>query len=181
MPSSRPADSIIELPYRIAVLCYLYDGEGNVLLLHRKQSPNAGMYSPVGGKLHAQEGESPHECAVREIHEECDVEIAPEDIRLTGLITERAYEGETHWMLFLFEVTRAVDHDELGWAEFDEGTLEWVPMDEVLNRPIPDTDRKIMWRMVEEHRGGFFVVHIDCAVDPMKWSVTESVKPEFTP
>ena len=53
-------------------------------------------------------------------------------------------------------------------------------MDEVLDRPIPDTDRQIMWRMVQEHRGGFFVVHIDCSVDPMTWAVTESAKGELT-
>lgn len=32
------------LPYRIAVLCYLYDERGRVLLLHRRKSPNAGLY-----------------------------------------------------------------------------------------------------------------------------------------
>lgn len=176
MPS--PTNSITELPYKIAVLCYLYDDAGNVLLLHRTQSPNAGMYSPIGGKLHAHEGESPQECAIREIREESHAEIAPKDIRLTGMITERAYEGETHWMLFLFEVTRPIAHEELGWTVFEEGTLEWVPMDEVLKKPIPDTDRQIMWRMVQEHRGGFFVIHIDCSVKPMVWTVTESAKGE---
>ena len=45
------------LPYRIAVLCYLYDDEGRVLLLHRDQQPNIGMYSPVGGKVDIASGE----------------------------------------------------------------------------------------------------------------------------
>ncbi len=28
------------LPYKIAVLCYLFDEQGRVLLLHRKKQPN---------------------------------------------------------------------------------------------------------------------------------------------
>ena len=50
-----------QLPYRIAVLCYVYDDDGRVLLLHRAQSPNLGMYSPIGGKLEVSIGESPHD------------------------------------------------------------------------------------------------------------------------
>ena len=38
-------------PYKIAVLCYLYDEEGRLLLLHRRKPPNRDMYSPIGGKL----------------------------------------------------------------------------------------------------------------------------------
>ena len=39
----------IGLPYRIAVLCYLYDEHGKQLLLHRIKPPNADRYSPIGG------------------------------------------------------------------------------------------------------------------------------------
>ena len=57
------------LPYKIAVLCYLYDERGDLLLLHRNKAPNAGMYSPIGGKLEMADGEGPQESAVREIFE----------------------------------------------------------------------------------------------------------------
>ena len=53
------------LPYKIAVLCYLFDREGRVLLLHRERPPNRGLYSPVGGKLEQSLGESPTACAIR--------------------------------------------------------------------------------------------------------------------
>lgn len=168
--------SVGTLPYKIAVLCYLYDHDGRVLLLHRNKAPNAGMYSPIGGKLDVEEGEGPHQCAKREIHEEAGVDVKDSELRLAGVVSERAYEGQTHWLLFLFEVTRPIDPGEIAAYEMDEGNLEWVSPDDVEKLAIPETDRKFMWPNVREHRGGFFMVHIDCAVSPMTWSVLESVK-----
>jgi 8-oxo-dGTP diphosphatase len=164
------------LPYKIAVLCYLYDTEGCLLLLHRRKAPNAGMYSPIGGKLEMLEGEGPHECAVREIFEEAGLRIEPDAVRLTGIVSERAYEGQTHWLIFLFEVLRPIGRDEVHTMDFEEGRLEWIDVQRVHELPIPETDRRFMWPLVQEHRGGFFMVHIDCSVTPMIWTVTESVK-----
>lgn len=161
------------LPFKIAVLCYLYDEAGRVLLLHRRQMPNAGMYSPIGGKLHMHEGEGPHDCALREIEEETGLVCAREELHLTGIVTECAYQGETHWMMYLFEVTRPVGHDEIQWTEFKEGTLEWVDADEVERIAIPETDRLVMWPLVRAHRGRFFVAHIDCRQQPFRWTVHE--------
>ena len=168
--------SITDLPYKIAVLCYLYDEDNNLLLLHRAKEPNAGNYSPIGGKLEVNIGESPHACAVREISEEAGIHVEPHEIRLSGMLAEKAYfkdDTNTHWLLFLFEVTRPIQHEEIATMEFEEGTLEWVHVDEVENKNIPDTDRQIIWNLVKQHRGGFFAVDIDCSVNPFTWSIKE--------
>ncbi len=162
-------------PYQIAVLCYLYDEDNRLLLLHRAKPPNLGQYSPVGGKLEMADGEGVHECAVREIEEETGVTLDLDEIRMIGLVSERAYEGKGHWMIFLFESTRPIRHDELAWSEFDEGALEWIHVDEVADLDIPATDRTVMWPLVQSHRGGYFVVHIDCSKDPFTWRLHESV------
>jgi len=168
------------LPYKIAVLCYLYDDAGHVLMLHRRKAPNAGMYSPIGGKLEVTLGEGPHECAVREIWEEAGLRLGVRDVRLTGIVSEKAYEGQTHWLIFLFEVLRPVGRDEVHTMDFEEGKLEWVDVAKVHELAIPETDSKFMWPLVKDHRipggGGFFMVHIDCTVEPMTWTVTESRK-----
>ncbi len=171
---STPPVNHGSLPYRIAVLCYLYDADGQVLMLHRAKQPNAGLYSPIGGKLEVEIGEGPHDCALREIQEETGITLTDEDLRMTGIVSETAYANETHWLIFLFEVTRPIGHDEITAYTFDEGTLEWTDQDRVLDLNIPETDRKVMWPLVHEHHGGFFVVHIDCRKDPMEWTVQES-------
>lgn len=166
------------LPYRIAVLCYLYDHAGNVLLLHRRKMPNRDMYSPVGGKLEVRTGEGPHACARREVMEETGIDLAPEHLRLAGIVSETAYQQEMHWLIFLFEVTRSIDHAEIEHMDFDEGALEWVPPDMVPALDIPETDRRIMWPMVNTHRGGgFFMVHVDCCKPEMTWTTHESRLP----
>ena len=169
-----PAIDHRDLPYRIAVLCYLRDEEGRVLMLHRRKPPNRDMYSPIGGKLEVAEGEGPHQCALREIREEAGLVLDDDEVRLVGVVSETAYQRETHWLMFLFEVVRPVAHDEIAAMEFDEGRLEWVEEDRVERLDIPETDRTVMWPNVRRHRGGFFMAHIDCRVDPFEWRLVES-------
>ena len=165
--------SINNLPYKIAVLCYLYDKDNRLLLLHRNKEPNKGCYSPIGGKLEAAIGESPHACAIREIAEESGVHLKQSEIRLAGMLSESAYEDSTHWLLFLFEVTRNIDPSEICDLNIDEGVLEWVHVDEVEHKNIPNTDRAIIWTLVKQHRGGFFAVDIDCSSLPLTWEIKE--------
>ena len=185
--SEHSTDSIVgpydanALPYRVAVLCYLFDEDDRLLLLHRRKEPNSGRYSPIGGKLELEIGESPHACALREIEEEAGLALNPGELSMLGMVSETAYEGTTHWLIFLFEVTRAVAHEEIPEMEFDEGVLEWVPLDQVEQLDIPETDRRALWPTVQEHRGGFFAIHIDCNSDPFEWELLESMRPPAPP
>ncbi|MDG2424039.1 MAG: NUDIX domain-containing protein [Phycisphaerales bacterium] len=169
----EPSNQQHVLPHRIAVLCYLYDTNGRILMLHRAKPPNRHLYSPVGGKLETDQGECPWACARREIEEETGLKISAQDIRMFGMISETAYEASGHWLLYLFEVTRTIDPEELAFTEFDEGRLEWIDTDDVMDLPIPETDRQVIWPMAQKHKGGFFGVHIDCRTDPFTWSVVQ--------
>ena len=53
-------------PFRISTLVFLRDRKDRFLLLRRARRPNMGKWSPVGGKLDMDRGESPFECARRE-------------------------------------------------------------------------------------------------------------------
>ncbi len=161
------------LPYRIAVLLFLFDEQGHTLLLHRSKPPNQGMYSPVGGKLEQGEGESPTACAVRELWEETRLRVEPHDLHLTGIVSEAAYEGQTHWLMFLYELNRAVSREEVEHMEFDEGRLEWHPPEAISTLSIPESDRDVIWPLFHAHRGSFFMAHIDCRGERISWRVEQ--------
>ncbi|MAB83401.1 MAG: NUDIX hydrolase [Phycisphaerae bacterium] len=167
------ADNAQQLPYRIAVLCYLQDTRGRLLMLHRSKKPNAGMHSPIGGKLEIGIGESPHECARREIHEEAGLEIDPSDISFMGMVSEAGYEQAGHWLLFCFRVTRQIDPEEIPEYEFDEGVLEWVEQDDIASLNLPESDRTVLWPMVRKHPDEVFVAHIDCSKSPYQTTIHE--------
>lgn len=172
-PGGDPHD-VRSRPYRVAVLCYVWDERGRLLMLHRRKLPNVDMHSPIGGKLEVTIGESPHECALREIREEAGLELEQGAVRLFGIVSERAYQNEAHWLIFLFETTRPVRAELVTAVDFDEGRLHWVEPERVESLRIPETDRAVMWPNALRHRGGFFMVEIDCSVDPFAWRVVES-------
>ncbi|MBX3357056.1 MAG: NUDIX domain-containing protein [Phycisphaeraceae bacterium] len=169
------------LPYKIACLCDLRDRDGRILLLRRKKAPNLGLCSPIGGKLDMATGESPAQCAQREILEEAGIEVPIERLHLAGLISEASYEGAGHWLLFYYRVVGPV------WVEpvdMREGRLDWFRPDEIDSLPLPETDRKIIWPLVREGeqagaagRPAFFAVHIDCTEQggaaAMRWAVEQ--------
>lgn len=159
------------LPYRIAVLCELRDAQGRHLLIHRRRPPNQHLYSPIGGKLDVETGESPTQCARREIMEEAGIEVPIERLRLKGMISETAFEGAGHWLIFWYRVEGAV---EVAEQDIPEGRLEWRSPDEIGSLPVPDTDRRILWPLVIEHENGFFAVHVDCSGADLRWTVEQS-------
>jgi 8-oxo-dGTP diphosphatase len=178
MPPPAPAASD-PLPYKLACLCDLRDEQGRILLLRRLKSPNQGLCSPIGGKLDMTTGESPAQCARREIHEEAGIDIPIDRLHLMGLISESAFEGRGHWLLFLYRVLGPV---HVPPRDIREGTLEWFRPDQVDALPLPDTDRRIIWPLIRQHdartphgRPGFFAVHINCSpAGALDWSVEES-------
>lgn len=168
------------MPYRLACLCDLRDGAGRVLLLRREQEPNLGLCSPIGGKLDMARGESPAQCAQREIAEEAGLEVPLSRLHLLGVISERAYEGRGHWLIFLYRVLGAV---EVRARRIREGHLEWHAPEELGALPLPETDREIIWPLVQQHeatepggRPGLFVVHIDCGQGELRWTLEHSMR-----
>ncbi|MEM0914220.1 MAG: NUDIX domain-containing protein [Planctomycetota bacterium] len=159
------------LPYKIAVLCVLTDDAGRVLMLHRRKPPNRDLYSPIGGKLETTIGESPTRCAQREIAEEAGIDVPMDRLHLTGVVSESAYQGSTHWLIFLYEVVGPVVVER---EEFDEGRLEWHDRASLDGLPLPVSDREVIWPQFWAHRGGFFAVHIDCADEGIAWRLEQS-------
>lgn len=127
---------------KLATICYLDNGK-ELLLLHRnkkKQDVHAGKWIGVGGKLEA--GETPQECAVREIFEETGLRANP---ILKGIITFPEFTPDHDWYTYVFTATEF--EGEL--SECDEGTLEWVPYEDVLSKPTWEGDRTFLSWLLE--------------------------------
>ncbi len=160
------------LPYKIATLLYCFNEQDDVLLLERAQEPNRGLWSPCGGKLHTDAGESPYACACREAHEELGLVIRPSDLHLAGIVSEHGYLGQSHWLMFLFEVKKRLTtwppaHREGRFAFFSRAALETIS--------LPQTDREIIWPWFWKYRGGFFAAHCHCHPDGRNhWTIEET-------
>ncbi len=168
---------LANLPYKLACICDLVDDKGRHLLLHRKKAPNLGLFSPIGGKLDVHTGESPAQCAQREIHEEVGLDLPLERLHLLGMVAETAFEGKGHWLMFVYQVLGTV------WVEphdMREGRLDWYTREEMMKLDIPETDRKVILplmrkaeRQTANGKPGFFSVHIDCRETEMKWTIDQ--------
>lgn len=162
------------LPYKVATLLYCFNEEDEVLLMKRAQEPNLGLWSPCGGKLHTDEGESPYTCACREAHEELGLSIKSTDLHLTGIVSEHGYQGQSHWLMFLFEVKRRLTTLP---AAHREGRFEFFSRDALPGVKVPQTDLEQIWPWFWQHRGGFFAAHCHCGVDGKnQWNLEESVR-----
>jgi 8-oxo-dGTP diphosphatase len=163
------------LPYRIAVLVFLRNAAGEHLLLHRSKPPNMGAWSPIGGKLEMEGGESPFECAVRETREETGLAIGTADLHLFGIIAEKAYEGRSHWLLFLFTCRRPIGALP---PDISEGRFGFFSREAVDLLAIPETDRTALWPTYDSHRQSFIALRADCAPGrPVRVEVEEAARP----
>lgn len=163
------------LPYRIATLLYCFNERDEVLLLERAREPNRGLWSPCGGKLHTDEGESPYACACREAGEELGLAVHPADLHLAGLVSEHGYAGQAHWLMFLFELRIRLATAPPAHAE---GRFAFFARPQLSALALPETDREQIWPLFWRHRGGFFAAHCHCHPDGRNvWSVEESSQP----
>lgn len=120
---------------KLAVLCYV-ENEGRVLMLHRNKRKNdyhLGKWNGLGGKFLP--GESPEACLLREVREESG--LSPESYSLRGFITFPLFDGAEDWYTFVY--TAKVTQSEV--ADPEEGTLAWIPKDEVLSLKLWEGDR----------------------------------------
>ena len=149
----------MSLPYKVATLLYCFNAQDEALLIHRAKEPNRGNWSPPGGKLHTDEGESPYACACREAHEELGIVLSPDDLHLAGLVSEAGYEGNAHWLMFLFEVKPRLTAVP---TAIDEGAFAFFSREAMNGAAMPRTDRETIWPLFWKHRGGFFAAHCRC-------------------
>lgn len=116
-------------------LCYL-ERDDRYLLLHRIKKindENHDKWIGLGGKF--EEGESPHDCVLREVKEETGLTLT--DYAYRGIVTFVTERWGTEFM-HLFTASDWVG--EL-LDDCDEGVLEWVPKEKMGELPQWEGDR----------------------------------------
>lgn len=167
------------LAYKLAVLVFLENETGEHLLLLRAKPPNQGVWSPIGGKLETGRGESPFECAVRETREETGFEVTADDLHLFAMIAEKAYEGEAHWLMFLFRCRKPISALP---ATISEGSFGFFSRSAIDALPIPETDRNALWPIYDRYRDRFVALKADCAPgQPVRVEVEQITPATVTP
>jgi len=162
----------MDLPYTIATLLYCFNERDEVLLMERTQEPNRGLWSPCGGKLDVEKGESPYACARREAHEELGLAVKPGDLHLTGIVSEHGYGGQAHWLMFLFEMKPRLKALP---PQHREGRFGFFAPAELARLQLPKTDFEQIWPLFWKHRGAFFAAHCRCKPNgECDWLVEES-------
>lgn len=115
---------------RTAVICVLKNGN-NFLLLKRLKEPNKDTYTPVGGKLDPYE--SPYKAALRETYEETGIKV--EKMKFCGMLTESS-PTKYNWTSYVY----LTEIDFIPPPPCNEGDLEWIAFEQVLDVPTPKTD-----------------------------------------
>jgi 8-oxo-dGTP diphosphatase len=76
------------------------------------------------------------------------------------MIAERAYEGESHWLLFLFRCRQPIVTLP---PDIAEGKFGFFSRDAVSRLAIPETDRNALWPIYDQYRDRFVALRANCA------------------
>lgn len=122
---------------KLATLCYVMDKTSNsTLMIFRNKKQNdyhRGKWNGLGGKFNP--GESPEECAKREIEEECGLRVR--SVTMKGFITFPLFDEKDDWYVFLF----TSDEFEGELIDSPEGHLEWIPNEKLSEINLWDGDK----------------------------------------
>ena len=129
--------------------CYIQKDNKTLMLYRNKKENdiNEGKWIGLGGKFEL--GESPEECLLREVREEAGVTVT--EYQLRGILTFQILDKPDE-PLYIFIYTVSAFEGEIGMCE--EGTLEWIDNEKILDLNLWEGDR-LFWSWLLEEKGFF--------------------------
>ena len=126
------------MPVIESSLVYVFQDD-EVLMLHRVKKKNdihEGKWNGLGGK--SERGESPAECAIREVKEESNLDV--HKVHFAGHITFPYFDGTNDWSVFIF----TADDFSGDIEDCDEGNLHWVKVKDMMSKNLWPGDRQFL-------------------------------------
>jgi len=120
---------------RLHTLCYIRQA-GKTLMIHRIKKAgdvHQGKWNGLGGKL--EPGETPEDCAKREILEESGLRAT--SLHLKGFLTFPDFANDEDWYAFVF----IVDEFEGELIDPAEGYLRWIENEKITDLELWEGDR----------------------------------------
>ena len=145
----RRRNILTQMSGRSTSLCYL-ERDGQYLVLHRtkkEKDENKDKWIGVGGKF--EPGETPDECAVREVKEETGLTMT--DFVLRGLVI---FVSDVWGLEYMYLYTATKWRGQL--VECDEGELVWLDKAELLKKNLWEGDRLFL-KALDERREFFMM------------------------
>ena len=133
-------------------LCYIEQSDCYLMLLRNKkeQDPSAGKWIGVGGKVLP--GETPEECVLREVEEETGFVLLDYQARGMVRFNSDSWESEDMYVFsaqnFAFAPMTPI-HDGLPLPECNEGTLAWIPKDQIMDLSLWEGDRLFLQKLLD--------------------------------
>lgn len=160
------------MPYTpiLATLGYIMSPDGTkTLLIHRNSRPgdhHRGKYNGLGGKL--ERDEDIVAGLKREIREEAGIEC--QELVLRGTISWPGFgkQGED-WFGFIFRID---SFSGTPFTENPEGTLSWVPVENILDLPLWEGDRYFLPLVFNDDPRQFHGVMPYEGGSPVSWTVS---------
>jgi len=136
------------IPQQRATLLFVVRDE-RVLLILKKRGLGAGKVNGPGGRL--DDGETPHDCAIREVEEE--LLVTPTNVRQVGELRFQFVDGlSIHG--YVFRADDCVGEPQ----ETDEAVPLWTPLDEIpFDKMWADDSLWLPLMLAERHFDGRFI------------------------
>ncbi|WP_372613527.1 NUDIX domain-containing protein [Halomonas sp.] len=145
-------ESLLPLPLRpIPAVSAAVIRHGRILMVRRRNPPNAGRLALPGGKIEM--GESLYEAAARELEEETGIQATPIEV-ITAIDVMHVHEGEllAHFVIVVIGMAwqggieaAGDDATELSWM--DATSLQQAGDD------VSETAARVAYRVLEEASG----------------------------
>jgi 8-oxo-dGTP diphosphatase len=95
------------------------------------------------------------------------------------MIAEKAYEGQSHWLLFLFRCRKQITHLP---PDIDEGNFGYFSREALNSLSLPETDRTALWPLYDKYREHFVALRANCMPrQPLHVEIEEVIPRDATP